>query len=550
MKIRSPLSSFVARFVMPSLLVISSALALLAPISVRATTFIVNSTGDSGPGTLRQAILDANAQTMTGEFLCSGHQISFAIPGASVHTIQPLSALPPLLITINLDGFTQPGAVPNSAAQGNNSVLAIELDGSLAGNADGLLLSSSTCTAGGSVIRGLAINRFEGAGIRLETFCTPPMICPVGNVLIFGNFIGTDVTGSIAMGNGFGATLRPGIALGSNSTRTIIGDQVLEEGGPNDPIAADHNVISGNALDGILLDSTPPAAVSFDQRIRNNTIGLNAAGTAALPNGRHGIYAAIASDATRVQDNLIAGNLGDGVRILGNVSPSNILRNGIGIGENGVAFGNGGDGVHVGGASSQMTLGFRYTLSPFESASIANNGGAGVYVDDTSTLDTVVPSVAGNAGIAIDLAPGGITPNDDLDADTGPNELLNAPILTGASVDAALAGTITGTLNTTPGVPTEIHFYVSDGCGPGGNGEAQHVVSDGQIPVSATATGDALGNATFSAAAPFLPVGKFASAQSRRFSSIAIPPALEVSELSACVLVTSAVDLIFKDGFD
>jgi hypothetical protein len=546
---RGSLRSVLARYAVMSWFVAAGmAIALLVPTRVEADTFTVTNTADTGPGSLRQAILDANAQT--GGFACNGHQIAFAIPGDGLHTIQPLSALPALLITINLDGFTQPGSVPNSASQGNNSVIAIELDGSLAGNADGLLLSSSTCTAGGSIIRGLAINRFEGAGIRLETFCSPPMICAVGNVLIFGNFIGTDATGSIAMGNGFGATLQPGIALGSNSSRTIVGDQVLEEGGPNTPIAADHNVISANALDGILLDSTPPAAVSFDQRIRNNTIGLNAAGTAALPNGRHGIYATTLSDATRVQDNLIAGNLGDGVRILGNVSPSNIERNGIGIGENGAPFGNGGDGLHVGGGSTQITMGFRYVFSPFENASIANNVGAGVFVDDTSTVDGVALSIAGNGGIAFDLAPAGITPNDDLDADTGPNELLNAPIVTSASVDASMNGTITGTLNSTPGVPTEIHFYFSDDCGPGGEGEAEHVVSNGQIPVSATATGDAMGNATFSAAAPFLPVGKYVSAQSRRFSSVAIPPALEVSELSPCVLVVSGVDLIFADGFD
>jgi len=547
MKMDRLLSAFTLRVLALSL-VVGMACGALAPSSAHADIFTVTSTADAGPGTLRQAILDANA--LTGGLACNGHQIVFAIPGDGVHTIQPLSALPALLITINLDGFTQPGSMPNSASQGNNSVIAIQLDGSLAGTADGLLLSSSTCSASGSIIRGLAINRFEGAGIRLETFCTAPMICAVGNVLILGNFIGTDASGAIAMGNGFGATLAPGIALGSNSSRTIVGDQVLEEGGPNVPLAADHNVISANALDGILLDSTPPAGVSFDQRIRNNTIGLNAAGTAALPNGRHGIYATSLSDATKVQDNLIAGNAGDGVRIVGNVSPSNVVRNGIGIGENGAAFGNGGNGIYVGGASTQMGVGFRYAFGPFESPSIANNGGAGVYVDDTSTVDGVSLSIGGNAGIAVDLAPSGITPNDDLDADTGPNELLNAPIIASASVDASLNGTIAGTLNSTPGAQTEIDFYFSDGCGPGGNGEAEHLVSNGQIPVFATVTGDASGNANFSVTAPFLPVGKYVSALSRAFSSVAIAPLLEVSELSPCVLVTSGVDLIFADGFD
>ena len=52
------------------------------------STFLVTSTGDSGPGSLRQAILDSNADT------AGANTIDFAIPGEGVQTIAPLSALP------------------------------------------------------------------------------------------------------------------------------------------------------------------------------------------------------------------------------------------------------------------------------------------------------------------------------------------------------------------------------------------------------------------------------------------------------------------------
>ena len=292
--------------------------------------FVVSNTSDSGPGTLRQAILSANAQIATGGTACAPHQINFNIPGAGPHTIQPLAALPPILTTIVFNGFSQPGSVPNSASQGNNSVLKIELDGTFAGFADGLKFSATVpggapgCSGNLSEVRGLVINRFLGAAIRNESPCVPPAVCQVGGLRILGNFIGTDVSGAIALGNGFGGTPSPGIAFGANSTVNIVGDDAFEEGGT---IATGHrNVISGNALDGVYIGSPPGRAAAFDHCIRNNTIGLNAAGTAALPNGRHGVFADAGSDGVRLQDNLISGNMGDGVRVLANLSPANLLR--------------------------------------------------------------------------------------------------------------------------------------------------------------------------------------------------------------------------------
>jgi hypothetical protein len=517
---------------------------IAVPGAAIADVFVVNTTADSGPGSLRQAILSANALTSGGGTVCAPHRIEFNIPGAGPHTIQPLSALPSVLITITFDGFTQPGAVPNSASQGNNSVLKIELDGSFAGASDGLLFSATVpggafgCSGNLSAVRGLVINRFQGAAIRSESPCVPPVSCQVGGIYIQGNFIGTDISGNLARGNGFGASLSPGIAFGPNSTRNLVGDQVFEDGGL---IATrNRNVISANALDGIYLGSLPGRPSALDHRIRNNTIGLNAAGTAALPNGRHGIFADVGSDATKLQDNLIAGNIGDGVRLLDNNAPANLSRNGIGIGENGAAFGNGGHGVYVGGTSKAVGIGGRYAFSPF-GASIANNGGSGVYVADTAIVDSGA-FIAKNGALDFDLAPAGVTANDDLDGDAGPNGLLNYPEITSATRDPVTGdGIITGMLNTTPGVVTTINFYFNDSCNANGHGGAETFLNTASVNV----TPDAQGNASFSRSVSFLPLGKFITAQSRRFSTT--PGSIEVSELSACRQVVTAGSLFAND---
>ncbi len=526
---------------------IGLSIALLATAhAAHAAVFVVNTTADSGIGSLRQAILSANAQIVTGPTACAPHRVEFNIPGAGPHTIQPLSALPGVLITTTFDGFTQPGAVLNSASQGNNSVLMIELDGSFAGASDGLLFTATVpggppgCSGNGSVVRGLAINRFQGAAIRNESPCLPPASCQVGGIRIQGNFIGTDISGNLARGNGFGASLSPGIVFGPNSTRNLVGDEVFEDGGL---IAAQNrNVISANALDGIYLGSLPGRGSAFDHRIRNNTIGLNAMGTAALPNGRHGIFADIGGDATKIQDNLIAGNVDDGVRMLNNAAPANLSRNGIGIGENGVAFGNGGNGVYIGGTSTAVSVGGRYAFSPF-GASIINNGGSGIYVADTSIVDSG-GFIANNGALEFDLAPAGITANDDLDLDSGPNGLLNYPVITSAELDViSMTGTVTGTINTTPGVNTTINFYFNDSCDASGHGAATTFLNTASVNVIP----DAQGNASFSRSVAFLPLGKFLSAQSRRFSMT--PGSIEVSELSACRQVV-ALGSLFADGFE
>src|SRR5438552_111654 len=69
------------------------------------SVFMVTNADDGGPGSLRQAILDANAHHGIG-----GDKIEFAMPGPGVHTIQPVSALPAITDAVVINGYSQPGA--------------------------------------------------------------------------------------------------------------------------------------------------------------------------------------------------------------------------------------------------------------------------------------------------------------------------------------------------------------------------------------------------------------------------------------------------------
>src|SRR5947209_3346183 len=100
--------------------------------------FQVTNTGDSGAGSIRQAILDANAAV-------GADNITFNIPGAGVHTISPASVLPDITDTVTVDATTQPGFAGTPL---------IELDGS------GVTGSGLTLAAGSdrNTVRGRVLN--------------------------------------------------------------------------------------------------------------------------------------------------------------------------------------------------------------------------------------------------------------------------------------------------------------------------------------------------------------------------------------------------------
>ena len=124
-----------------------------------------------------------------------------------------------------------------------------------------------------------------------------------------------------------------------------------------------------------------------------------------MPNAGRGITVDLNSSDIAIHDNLISANLSDGVAIFDSpIALTSVISNGIGIGVGGIPLGNGGNGVLVAGNTTLAFVGARYRFSAFGTASISHNGGAGLFVDDLAQVD-VNPSIGGNGGLAIDLAP-------------------------------------------------------------------------------------------------------------------------------------------------
>ena len=108
--------------------------------SSRTVVFLVTTTADSGPGSLRQAILDSNAADRRHEHDRLRH------PGPGVQTIAPASPLPAITNPVLIDGSSQPGYAGTPL---------IAIDTSASGMADGLTITGSDVT-----VRGLAIDGF------------------------------------------------------------------------------------------------------------------------------------------------------------------------------------------------------------------------------------------------------------------------------------------------------------------------------------------------------------------------------------------------------
>lgn len=308
----------------------------------RCATFVVTSVADSGPGTLRQALLDANANF-------EPDVIEFRISGSPPFTIIPRSPLPGIYEPLVVDGTTQPGY--------NGSPI-IELNGEQAGSeANGLRILSSNC-----VVRGLVINRFARDGIRIEG---------LGGNIVEGNYVGTDVSGKVALGNGWG-----GVSLYSALNRV---------GGPG---AGKGNLLSGNKSCGLYIQS----AFAVSNVVCGNRIGTDKTGLIRVPNQTNGIVIAgavgnVIGGTNTGEGNVISGNGLSGIYLLDGADGNVIQGNLIGLGSDGVTVvSNSFEGVVILGSSQNKiggtALGARNVIS--------GNGGRGILIYGTGAVSNVV----------------------------------------------------------------------------------------------------------------------------------------------------------------
>lgn len=481
--------------------------------------FMVTNNLDNGAGSLRDALTQADS-------LPGADSIKFSI-GTGLKTIALSSPLPDVSDAVTIDATTQPGYAGNPI---------IQLNGAGAGtSAQGFKITSGMVT-----LKGLIISNFAkqgvwlyGGGSNVIKNCwigvnaSGSAAAPNGNEGIFidkssgntiggplesdrnvisgntqqgihflfngqannnnieGNYIGTDVTGTYAIGN-----QASGIDFFGPATYNTMRD----------------NVISGNNGHGI----TFFGGDASDNLIIGNAIGVDVTGTRGVPNGGNGVDIWGPPRIT-VKNNEIAANKGSGIV----VNSESIVVQGNFIGTDlsrTYNLGNLGYGIQVGGLSSPKDT--RIGGPNMKDGNfIAYNGsqstksGIGVTSGATGTL-IFNNNIYDNLGLGIDLNDDGkVNYNDVGDADTGANNLLNFPVINtaiGGSGKVAIAGTYNGL----PSTQLTLQFFSSVAGDSSGYGEGRDILGTTLI------TTDSSGNATFnvSFSSPAVAVGSRISA--------------------------------------
>ena len=270
-----------------------------------------------------------------------------------------------------------------------------------------------------------------------------------------GNYLGTDVTGKIALGNNEGLDF-------TNASYATIGGTVKGAG----------NLFSGNLDSGIncfVIGST-------GELIQGNLIGVDITGTRPLPNLDTGLRIAGPTDCTiggtvAAAANVISANTHDGLALT--VGPSNglvVLGNYIGTDSAGDNLGNGGNGVTV--WSDDVTIG---GTAAGDANVIAYNVQAGIQlvfsVDHDSFLSN---SIHGNGNLGINLGSGPTANHFDEQGFTlpAPNDYQNYPILS-AATSSTNASEIIGMLNAAATTSYLVQFFANPTADPSGYGQGQ-----------------------------------------------------------------------------
>jgi PKD repeat protein len=392
----------------PRRLALEALEARLAPAA-----FAVTNANDSGPGSLRQALLDANAAP-------GPDSVRFSIPGPGMHTIALLSPLPAVTDPLTVDGTSQPGFAGSPL---------VEISGAAAGPAaSGLWLAAPNCA-----VLSLAVDRFAGYGVVLQS----------GADLVQGCFVGTNAAGTAA-GNG------------------LDGVVVL---GPGSVVAGD--LLSGNGRYGLDLMGAAYTVV------QGNTVGANAAGAAALPNAAGGVALLGGAGADVLAGNLVSGNGGPGLLLWGSGTLGNgVYANRVGTdAAGGAALGNAGPGVLVGGGASANAVGgsvagMRNVVSGNAADGVQLLGPgttANVVAGDYLGLNASGAAALGNGGDGV-LVAGGAAGNGIYNNAASGNRRAGIELSGPGTTGNLLAGNLLGTdASGTSAVPNQVGLQVDGG---------------------------------------------------------------------------------------
>ncbi len=468
----------------------------------------VTNENDSGAGSLRAAITSANATP-------GPQKIVFDITGscnvlANLPLVQLLTPLPDIVDTLEIDGYSQPGAAPNTQTLGSDAVICVAMSHAFGSTMSHYLQVPANAPAGASLtLRGIAFNAIAGSAtsaVRLRG--------------------GSD---HIVQGNAFGGA-GPGVHanLGTFSFGLRIEDnaQDVTVGGPE---PEHRNSFGGQSTTGLVLfDST-----SSGHTIQNNYIGVAASGLAASPITGNGIFASASPD-VRILDNVIAASQNSaGLSITGATATGyEIARNRFGTAASGVptpAFRNASGIVITGGSGNHQIGGI---LNSAASNTITNSEGPGVHLTTSAGVGVAIrPNRIFANGLTntlaqnIELGDLGPLDNDPGDADGGPNNGQNKPVINSSTINPDGTRQVSGSLATQNGQYI-IDIYRSPDC-PNGRANLLNLVGTQFVT-------NLVGVAGFNLSVPGSATGGVLSAVATRVSNG------DTSEASLCFLEPSA----------
>ncbi len=379
-----------------------------------ATVLTVTNTNDSGPGSLRQALIDANAAPNL-------NVIRFNIAGACPRTITLASLLPDILHPVAIEGYSQPGSSRNTAQLGWNANLCIVLNGA----------NQITGAYGFNVNTGASPNAtvsIEGIAFSGHSFAAAQFVAGRNHRFV-GNQIGSVVGSTTLLASG------TGVRIGGN----VEGVRV---GGP-DP--ADRNVIGSALGTGVSINGSgatqPTLAV-----VENNYIGTQSGGDTR--GNQRGVF--IAGPDHVIRNNVISNSSSHGVELSGSLATGNrITGNRIGVPALCVGScanrGNGGHGVLLRNSADDNRV---------EDNQIAYNGLDGIAVTGARRNTLRRNTLYSQGGIGIDLGDDGRNLFDANNTQPAPivagNDSQNYPSISDASGNPAV-GLVSGQLNSANG---------------------------------------------------------------------------------------------------
>lgn len=470
-------------------------------------TLTVTNTNDSGSGSLRQAIVDANANP---DFSF----INFDIPGGCPRTIAPGSALPTITQGVRIDAWSQPGSVANTRATGDNATRCVILAG---GGTIANGLDYAGAVSSQFWLQGIAIGGFTSAGLRMSGGT---------DNLVWGNQFGGKVGATQLAGNG------AGVVLTAFATSASIGGGAVVQ----------RNVIAGSNGNGIVTGSVSLFS-STGNEIVGNLIGTWGAETVAAGNGT-GIR--LGTGGNVVRDNVIVNSSGDGVLLAGaGASGNTIEHNRIGRTDTLCipipaphcfpdAAPNQRHGIRIEGGAHDNSV---------SANSVWNSGNMGISVGGNGHGNRLsANSVYASASYGIDLDGSGLNDNDADPAATNlPNRGLNYPTITrvyGGNRSGWLEGSLDSTADS-----YLIQLFTSAAADNVPNGEGEVFLRSGIASIFSAPSGQN-GHVNFRIVFDSPSV----ALAGRWFSLTAIDSAGNTSEFSFSA--PYLCDVIFRNAFD